>query len=60
MATVLQWLSDAPLSYAVQALPQVTGSASINGTYWRDTGIVLGCVIIGLALGALTLRRQPD
>jgi ABC-2 type transport system permease protein len=61
MATVLQWLSDAlPLSYAVQGLQQVTGSASINGTYWHDTGIVLGCVIIGLALGALTLRRQSD
>lgn len=61
MATVLQWVSDVlPLSYAVQALQQVTGSRSINVTYWRDVVVVLGCAVIGLALGAATLRRQTD
>lgn len=61
MAIVLRWLSDVlPLTYAVQALQQVTASASLDGTYWRDAAIVLGCALTGLCLAAATLRRQTD
>jgi ABC-2 type transport system permease protein len=59
MADWLQSLSSAfPLTYAVEALQQVGANASATGTMWRDFGIVLGCVIVALALGAVTLRRR--
>lgn len=61
MATVLRWASDAmPLSYAVDALQRITGSASLSGYYWRDVVVVFGCVLVGLALAAATLRRRTD
>jgi ABC-2 type transport system permease protein len=61
MAEVLRWASDVmPLSYAVQALQRVTVTASVDGTYWRDVVVVLGCALIGLGLAAATLRRQTS
>jgi ABC-2 type transport system permease protein len=61
MATVLRWASDVmPLSYAVDALQRVTTSATLSGTYWRDTIVVLACALTGLTLAAATLRRRTD
>jgi ABC-2 type transport system permease protein len=61
MAEVLGWASNVmPLSYAVEALQQVTRSASLTGIYWRDAIVILACVLAGLALAAATLRRRTD
>ncbi|MCW2604068.1 MAG: type transport system permease protein [Pseudonocardiales bacterium] len=61
MPAVLQWASDAmPLSYAVGAIEQVAGNPSVDGGYWRDALVVLGCVGAGLGLAAVTLRRRTD
>ncbi|MGH3758509.1 ABC transporter permease [Actinophytocola sp.] len=59
MTPVLEWLSDVmPLSYAVDALAQVTNSSDVDGTLVRNLVIVAGCAILALVLGAATLRRR--
>ncbi|MEV4053616.1 ABC transporter permease [Amycolatopsis sp. NPDC049688] len=59
MGWVLSALSDVlPLSYAVDALTQVTRSAEIDGTLLRNIGIIAGCAVLALLLGAATLRRR--
>jgi ABC-2 type transport system permease protein len=59
MATVLSWVSDVmPLSYAVDALNHVTTSSDIDGTTVRNLTVIAGCALLGLALGAATLRRR--
>jgi len=59
MGWVLGAVSDVlPLSYAVDALTQVTRSAEVDGTLVRDIGIIAGCVVLALLLGAATLRRR--
>jgi ABC-2 type transport system permease protein len=59
MAQLLNWLSDVmPLSYAVDALFHVTSSASFTGPLLRNLLIILGCALLALVLGALTLRRR--
>ena len=47
-----------PLSYAVDALQQVSVHPEPTGTMWRDLAIVLAFAVIALALGAATLRRR--
>ena len=61
MAPVLEWLSNLmPLSYAVDALTQVTNSSEITVTLVRNVLIVAGCAVLALVLGAATLpRRTP-
>lgn len=61
MATVLEWLSNVmPLSYAVDALTQVTSTTEIDGTLIRNLLIVAGAGLLALVLGAATLpRRTP-
>jgi ABC-2 type transport system permease protein len=61
MHTVLEWLSNVmPLSYAVDALEQVTTSAEVDGTLIRNLLIVAACGLAALVLGAATLpRRTP-
>lgn len=61
MATALEWLSNVlPLSYAVDAMTEVTSSAEVTGDLVRDLLIVAGCGILALVLGAVTLpRRTP-
>ncbi len=55
---VLEVISDVlPLSYAVDAMQQVA-SSTVTGDVWGDIAIVAAYVVAGLALGALTLRRQ--
>ncbi len=59
MGWVLGAVSDVlPLSYAVDALTQVTRSAEVDGTLVRNIGIIAGCVVLALLLGAATLRRR--
>lgn len=59
MTPVLEWLSNVmPLSYAVDALAQVTRSTDIDGTLIRNLLIVAGCAVLALVLGAATLRRR--
>ena len=57
---VLEVISDVlPLSYAVDAM-QVVATSTETGGVWRDIAVVAAYVVAGLALGALTLRRQTD
>ncbi len=59
MTPVLEWLSNVmPLSYAVDALAQVTRSSDIDGTLVRNLVVVAGCAVLALILGAATLRRR--
>ncbi|UOX90683.1 ABC transporter permease [Amycolatopsis sp. FBCC-B4732] len=59
MGWLLNALSDVlPLSYAVDALTQVTRSAEVDGTLVRNIAIIAGCAILALLLGAATLRRR--
>ena len=59
MGWVLSALSDVmPLSYAVDALTQVTRSAEVDGTLVRNVAIIAGCGVLALLLGAATLRRR--
>ncbi len=59
MVGVLSGLSDVmPLSYAVDAIKLVTSSAQVSGELIRDMGIVFGCTVVALLLGAATLRRR--
>jgi len=54
----LEVISDVlPLSYAVDAMQKVAASTD-TGDVWGDILIVAAYVVAGLALGALTLRRQ--
>ena len=57
---VLEVISNVlPLSYAVDAMQTVAASTE-TADVWQDIGIVAAFVVAGLALGALTLRRQTD
>lgn len=59
MATFLQWFADVmPLTYAVDAMKQVTQYAAWTGTLTRDLVIVVGCGLLALILGSLTIRRR--
>ncbi len=57
---VLEAISNVlPLSYAVDAM-QAVASSTATGDVWQDIAVVAAFVVAGLALGALTLRRQTD
>jgi ABC-2 type transport system permease protein len=59
MAGWLEGISNVlPMSYAVDALTQVSDSAEITGTLVRDLGIVAGAAVVALVLAAATLRRR--
>jgi ABC-2 type transport system permease protein len=47
-----------PLSYAVDALRDVTTNAEVATSTWVDLGVVVGAVLLALGLGAATLRRR--
>jgi ABC-2 type transport system permease protein len=56
---VLHAISSAlPLSYAVDALRDVTTNAEVATGTWVDLGVVVGAVLLALGLGAATLRRR--
>jgi ABC-2 type transport system permease protein len=59
MPAVLHGISSAlPLSYAVDALRDVTTNAEVATSTWGDLGVVVGAVLLALGLGAATLRRR--
>ena len=59
MQPVLSGLSDVlPMSYAVDGMSQVVHHTGLTGQFVRDLGIVAGCALLALALGAATLRRR--
>jgi ABC-2 type transport system permease protein len=59
MADVLRWISDVlPLTYAVQAMNEAHVSATLTAALLADAGVVVGCCLAALALGAATLRRR--
>jgi ABC-2 type transport system permease protein len=61
MAGWLQAVSDVlPLTYAVEALQEVGGSAEATGTMWAHVGVVAGAALLALALAAATLRRRTS
>ncbi|CAL9493789.1 hypothetical protein SUDANB121_03310 [Nocardiopsis dassonvillei] len=47
-----------PLSYAVDAITEAVEQPDVTGALLADTGIVLGCAVPALLLGAATLRRR--
>jgi ABC-2 type transport system permease protein len=59
MSTALQWIADVmPLSYAVEAMQELTRHSDVTGTLVRDVIVVAGCALLALVLGAATLRRR--
>jgi ABC-2 type transport system permease protein len=59
MATVLRWISNfMPLSYATDAFTRAGVGAAVTGLLWRDLIVLLGCLVLSIALAALTLRRR--
>lgn len=59
MVEALQWVARAlPLTYAVDAMAQVTTNAGVTTTYLRDVAVVAGIALGALVVGAATLRRR--
>ncbi|MHA6764392.1 ABC transporter permease [Streptacidiphilus sp. PAMC 29251] len=59
MSGFLHAVSDVlPMSYAVDAMNRLTGDSGVSGPVLVDLGVVVGCVLLALALGAATLRRR--
>lgn len=59
MAIPLQWLSDAlPLTYAIQGMQRVSASPDISSGLLTDLGVITGCIVLFVALGAATLPRR--
>ena len=47
-----------PLTYAIEAMEQVTTQTGVTGTYVRDAFVITAIVLLALLLGAATLRRR--
>jgi ABC-2 type transport system permease protein len=59
MAGWLHAISDVlPMSYAVEALTELGAHRDPTSTLWRDLAIIVGCIVVALLLGAVTLRRR--
>jgi ABC-2 type transport system permease protein len=59
MAGWLEKISNVlPMTYAVDALVQVSRHTELTATMWRDVTVVIGCIVVALLLGAATLRRR--
>jgi ABC-2 type transport system permease protein len=59
MADLLEWISNLlPLTYAYDALAQVTQTGEIDAELWVNVGVVLAAIAGALALGAVTLKRR--
>jgi ABC-2 type transport system permease protein len=58
MAAPLEAASNfLPLTYAYDALAKAAAN-DIDGRFWLDVGVGMGCVTLALVLGALTLKRR--
>ncbi len=61
MAQVLQWLTDVfPLTYSVDAMRQIALHTTWTSQFVRDLLVVLGCTVVALILGSLTIRRHSN
>ena len=49
-----------PLTYAIDALNEVAQYVDVSDNAWRDLWVILGCIILAIVLGALTLRRRSN
>ncbi|MFF1278491.1 ABC transporter permease [Streptomyces marokkonensis] len=59
MHPVLEAISDVlPMSYAVDGMNEVMRHTDMTTAFVRDVGIVAGCAVLVLALGAATLKRR--
>lgn len=59
MAIGLRWFSDVmPLTYSVRAMQHITGNAAWDRALTTDLLIVLGCAVVALLAGSITIRRQ--
>jgi ABC-2 type transport system permease protein len=59
MPDLLQKVAYAlPLTYAIDALNIVVTHATLSSDAWRDLIVVMGCVVLAILLGGLTLRRK--
>ncbi|MER5488910.1 ABC transporter permease [Streptomyces sp. NPDC002812] len=59
MQPVLEAISNVlPMSYAVDGMNQVLAHTDMTADFVRDAGIVAGCALLVLTLGAATLRRR--
>jgi ABC-2 type transport system permease protein len=58
MAGWLRWISGAlPLTYAYDALAHAAND-TLDARFTLDVAVVCGCIVLALALGAVTLRRR--
>jgi ABC-2 type transport system permease protein len=58
MPEILERVSDfLPFTYAYEALAKVAAD-DIDARLWFDVAVVMGCIVLALILGALTLRRR--
>ena len=48
-----------PLTYAYEALTKAT-SGDLDWRFWFDAAVIVGCIVLALVLGALTLRRRTE
>jgi ABC-2 type transport system permease protein len=59
MQPILSDLSNVlPMAYAADAMSQVVHHSGVTGQFVRDIGVVAGCAVLALAVGAATLRRR--
>lgn len=59
MPEVLEFIAYClPLTYAIDALNIVVANVDLTTEAWRDLIVVIGCVVLSILLGALTLRRR--
>jgi ABC-2 type transport system permease protein len=59
LPTVLGWISDLlPLSYAVDAMNEITRNADAVASALRNVGIVAAFIVAALVLGSFTLSRR--
>lgn len=55
LEAIAYWM---PMTYAIDALNIVVTSSALTADAWRDLLVVVGCVVLAVLLGALTLRRK--
>jgi ABC-2 type transport system permease protein len=61
MADTLEWISYVfPLTYAIDALIEVTTNDTLDGGLALDLAVIVGSIMLALSLGAATLRRRTD
>lgn len=47
-----------PLTYAVEGMQEISREPGFTGTLAVDVGVIAGCTLVALLLGAATLRRR--